>query len=210
MARAKATALAEVSNGGEEAISFMTPYRAVVEIEGVVPILFHRWNVEAVAEKAAAKKGSAAKKTDDIESYLYRNEEGEICIPGLYLISSMTDPKNGAAKYLQDPRSPRKSALDLFKSGVCALTELASTGVKEWDYVDQRRVNIQRNGITRSRPALSAGWRIEVELQVLLPEYINQNLLLQTLTNAGRLTGIADFRPTYGRFQVNRFQVLTD
>lgn len=202
--------LSNVSNDAKSAILLNAPYVVEVKIEGVSPILFHRWSCESVAEKAAAKKGSATKKTDDIESYVYRCEDGTIGIPGKYLVASITDAKNGAAKYLQDPRSPRKSALDLFKAGVIPLTLIASTGKKTWDYIDQQRVTIQRAGITRSRPALNAGWNASFEIQVLLPEYISPQLLLEVLTQAGRLVGLADYRPTYGRFQVVAFnKILT-
>lgn len=179
---------------------------ATVEITGTAPILFHRWSCESVAEKAAAKKGSKAKKTDDVESYVYRDQEGFICIPGRYLIGSITDPRNGSAKYLQDPRSPRKSALDLFKAGVVSTTLLASTGKKSWDYIDQQRVTVQRAGITRCRPALNAGWTATFDLQVLLPEYISPQLLLEVLVQAGRLVGVGDYRPSYGRFSVTSFK----
>ena len=200
-------ALNGVSNDGENSILMTAPYVAEIQITGTAPILFHRWSVEAVAEKAAAKKGSAAKKTDDVESYVYRCDDGTIGIPGRYLVGSLTNPKNGAAKYLQDPRSPRKSALDLFKAGVIPLTLLASTGRPSWDFIDQQRVTIQGSGITRSRPALNAGWSAEFEIQVLTPEYISRDLLLEVLVQAGRLVGIGDFRPTYGRFQITKFSI---
>lgn len=192
-----------VSNGGSHSIELAATYSVNVELLGSAPILFHRWNCEAVAEKSAAKKGSKAKKSDDIESYVYRNEKGELCIPGTYLTGSICT----AAKYFQDPRSPRKSAMDLFKAGVVPLTILASTGKKDWDFVDQRRVTIQRAGITRCRPALNTGWKVEFDLQVLLPDYIRPELLLDVLNQAGRLVGLADFRPTYGRYQVSKFNV---
>ena len=122
----KATALADVSNDAAALITATQPYIVEIDVEGSAPILFHRWSNEAVAEKAAAAKGSKAKKTDDVESYVYRCADGTIGIPGTYLIGSLIDPKNGAAKYRQDPRSPRKSALDLFRAGVVALTDIAS------------------------------------------------------------------------------------
>jgi hypothetical protein len=77
--------------------------------------------------------------------------------------------------------------------------------VKEADYIDRRRVLIQRNAITRERPALREGWQATIDLMVLLPEYIDRKTLLEVLTNAGRLVGVGDFRPTYGRFQVVAF-----
>lgn len=201
-------ALDPVSNDASNLIEFSAPYVAEVTVRGTAPILFHRWSVEAVAEKAKAKKGSAAKKTDDVESYVYRCADGTIGIPGTYLIGSIIDPRNGAAKYLQDPRSPRKSALDLYKAGVVALTDCASLGKKSWDYIDQRRVMVQRQGITRCRPAFNAGWEATFHVSVLTPEYIRQDDLLAVLTQAGRLVGLGDFRPTYGRFQVIRFEIL--
>ena len=80
-----ATAMGLVSNAAAPDIAFSQPYSAKVVIEGTAPLIFHRWNVEAVAEKGAAAKGSKAKKTDNIESYVYRDDHGHICIPGEYL-----------------------------------------------------------------------------------------------------------------------------
>ena len=212
------TYISPVSNDGAADIAMTAPFIANVTITGTSALLFHAWSNEAVAEKAAAKKGSAAKKTDNVESYVYRNEDGHICLPGQYLVGSLTDPRNGAAKYRQDPRSPRKSALDLFRAGVAALTELApmipvghSEPTAEWDYLDSRRVMVQRQGVTRTRPAFLAGWKAQVQLAVLTPDYISPADLLDTLTKAGLLVGVADFRPTFGRFQVTSFDIgLTD
>lgn len=194
------------SNGGARGIELQLPYRAKVTIEGVAPILFHAWNVESVESKGRAKKGSAEKKSDDVESYIYRNEKKEICIPGEYLRGAIV----GAAKFQQDPRSPRKSAADLFKAAVVSLTPLASLGAKDWDYLDRRRVVIQRNAITRSRPAMREGWKATFILMVNLPEYISQDLLNATIQQAGKLIGLADFRPSFGRFVVTSFEVLED
>lgn len=194
------------SNGASTGIETQLPYRALVEIKGVCPILFHRWNCESVASKSAAKKGSAEKKTDDIESYIYRNEKGEVCIPGEYLRGAIIH----AAKFQQDPRSPRKSAMDLFKAAIVSLTELSSLGVKDWDYLDKRRVVIQRNGVTRCRPAMREGWKTSFILMCNLPEYISPDLLNSTIQSAGKLIGLADFRPSYGRFLVTKFEVLDD
>lgn len=198
---ATATTIKPVSNDGEADIAAGEPYTVRITIRGSAPILFHRWSNEAVAEKAAAAKGSKAKKSDNLESYVYRCDNGNLGLPGEYIRQSII----GAARFRQDPRSPRKSAIDLFKAGVVSLTELADLDVAEADYIDRRRVLVQRNAITRERPALKEGWQATVELMVLLPEYIDKTLLLDVLTNAGRLIGVGDFRPTYGRFGVVSF-----
>lgn len=194
------------TNGAAFAIELQSPYRVEVKIQGLAPILFHRWNCESVEAKSNAKKGSQEKKTDDVESYVYRNEEGELSIPGEYLRGSIIV----AAKFQQDPRSPRKSAMDLYKAAIVSLTEFASLGTKEWDYLDKRRVVVQRAGITRFRPAMNKGWEATFILLVNLPEYVDPSSLHTTISQAGKLIGLGDFRPSYGRFNVTEFRVLED
>lgn len=194
----------QITNDGESAV--IAPYRVEVTIEGAAPILFHRWSCEAVEAKANAAKGSKAKKEDDWESYLYRNAAGDIAIPGEYLRQSIIE----AAKYRQDPRSPRKSAKDLFKAAIISLTDLASTGIAEPDYLDRRRVCVMRAAITRVRPALNAGWSATFKMMVQTPEYISPQTLNAVIADAGRLVGVGDFRPSYGRFVVTGFAVLDE
>lgn len=200
---AKAKQVAEVTNGGAESIEYGIPYTVHVTIEGSADFLFHRWNCEAVETKAKAAKNSAAKKTDDVESYVWRNDDGELSCPGEYLRQSIIM----AAKFKQDPRSPRKSAMDLTKASVVSLTNLSSFGKTEWDYEDKRRAVVQRQGVNRVRPAMKAGYRLDFDLMILTPEYIDQFWLQDTLSMAGRLVGIGDFRPTFGRFNVVRFDI---
>lgn len=197
----KVTALQDVSNDASDLL--IQPFLATVSIRGTADLLFHRWSNEAVEAKAKAAKNSKAKKTDDLESYVYRTDDGVLGLPGEYLRQAII----GAAKFKQDPRSPRKSAMDLIKAGVICLTDLASLGVKDWDYIDRRRVTIQRNAITRERPALRKGWEASFELEIGLPEYIDADFLNELIQQAGRLIGVGDFRPTYGRFQVVHFEV---
>ncbi len=191
----------QISNDGE--FSIEKPFIVQIRIQGDSPFLFHRWSCESIEEKSKAVKNSKAKKTDDIESYVWRTPKGNIGIPGEYLRQAVIH----AAKFRQDPRSPRKSAMDLFKAGIVSLTDLYDTEKKLWDYLDKRRVAIQRNGITRVRPALNVGWIAEFEMQILIPEYISIELFRQVLIDAGRLVGIGDFRPTFGRFSVILFSI---
>jgi hypothetical protein len=205
-AKAKLEALSPVTNDAAETISFEEPYVINVAIEGTAPLLFHRWSCEDVEAKSNAKKNSKAKKTDNVESYVYRNDEGQICLPSEYLRQSIIH----AAKFKQDPRSPRKSAMDLFKAAIVGLTELAplNGGTEKWDYIDQRRVVIQRAAITRMRPAFAKGWSCEMDFSVLCPEYVDPQLFNEVLALSGKLIGTADGRPSYGRFQVTKCAVI--
>lgn len=200
----KSTELASPENGAADTILLSEPYAVEVKIEGTAAMLFHRWNCEAIEEKARAKKGSAAKKTDDLESYVWRRPDRMLCLPGEYLRMATVN----AAKYKQDPRSPRKSAMDLYKAGVIVLTELAPLGTTRWDYEDKRRVVIQRNGINRVRPAFKPGWKATFVLQIGLPEYIGEIELRDTIEKAGKFVGVGDFRPTYGRFDIVEWKLL--
>jgi len=201
MAKQQLLETGENTNGAAYAIAASEPYTITATIQGVSDILFHRWNAESIEEKAKAPKGSVAKKSDDIESFLYRNDAGEICLPGEYVRQAIIQ----AAKFKQDPRSPRKSAMDLVKAAVVSLTPLASLGAKDPDFEDKRRVTVMRAGITRTRPAMRAGWKAEIEFLCNLPEYIPRSFLYSLLADAGRLIGVGDFRPTYGRFVIMGF-----
>lgn len=198
--------VADVTNGGKKAIEDGLPYAVNVSVQGASDLLFHRWNCESVDAKSKAAKNSKAKKEDDVESYVWRNTDGELCIPGEYFRQSIIH----AAKFRQDPRSPRKSAMDLFKAGVVSLTALAPLGVSGWDYLDTRRVTVQRAGINRTRPAMRVGWSTELQFQILTPEYIDTNLFQDVLNTAGRLVGVGDFRPTYGRFFIKNFEIADE
>ena len=190
-----------VSNGAKNLIGMTQPYRARIELVGTAKMLMHCWNNEAIAEKASAKKGSAVKKTDDIESYVLRDEKGFIVMPCLNFCASIRT----AGKSFSDPTSPRKSLHDRLKAIVVPEEEygLINGGVKTWDFIDQRRVVIQRAGITRSRPAFLEGWKLTFTVMVLEPEFLSEELLAELIANARKFQGLGDFRPTFGRFRLN-------
>lgn len=187
-------------------VEFSQPYVVEAQIEGVTPILFHRYDCDVVEQKAQAKKGSKEKKTDNVESYVYRvPDSNELGIPGVNLKQCFVH----SAKFNQDPRSPRKSAMDIFKAGIQVTPEVASMGVKTWDFLDKRGVVIQRQGkVPRIRPAMKAGWKCTFFVRVLLPEYINDALLHEVIARAGSTIGLCDMRPEYGQFQIRKFEVL--
>jgi len=208
------TGVAEQAGDGDAFIQTQQPFRVAITIEGTAPLLCHRYSVESVAEKATMKKGSEGKKMDDVESYIYRDHDGFICLPGKYLKGALVE----AAKFKQDPRSPRKSAKDLVRASVIPLTNLAqlipigSKGkpTKAWDGLDTQRVRVQQSAVSRTRPIFHEGWKASFVLMVSLPEYVTPALLRQILNDAGRLVGVGDFRPDYGRFEVVSWEVLGD
>lgn len=202
------TGIGAVSN--DAALIIGEPFTVHLEIRGTADLLFHRYSADEVEAKAKAAKGSRAKKTDDIESYVYRNSYGEICLPGRYLQRALQE----AGRFQQDPRSPRKSALDLCKAGLVVTPQLAPMipngkyePSKDWDYLDRQRVVVQRSAVTRVRPAYVEGWTVRMEIISLLPEYLTPQFVRKLADDAGRFIGLADFRPTYGRFVIDHWEV---
>lgn len=191
------------TNGAINLIALSEPYRAKVKIVGTAKMLMHCWNNEYVQEKAAAKKNSAQKKTDDLESYVLRNEQGQIVVPTLNFCAAIRE----AGKSFADPTSPRKSMKDRLKAIVIPENEFGvmNASAKTWDFVDSRRVVIQRAGITRNRPGFYEGWNIEFTIQVHEPEFLSPETLFQIIENAGKFQGLGDFRPTFGRFRIGSF-----
>ena len=106
--------------------------------------------------------------------------------------------------------------MDLFKAAIVSLSPLSpiitreGKTTKDWDFEHRCRVQIQRNGITRVRPAFKEGWSAELSIMVNLPQYISSSDLLETLTMAGKVIGVGDFRPTLGRFGVVSFQLQAE
>ena len=183
-------------------VQITEPYTALVVVVGTDPLLFHRFDTENAEAKAKAAKGSAEKKTDNVESYVYRNEKNELIWPGINFKGALRN----AAKFKQDPRSPRKSMADLLRAAV--KIKDASFGVNTWDYLDKRSVRVQQNGVIRTRPAMKPGWKLAHEICVVLPEYMSPRVLSELCVDAGRLIGLGDYRPDFGCFRVELFEVL--
>ena len=85
MGKAQLKVVSDPTNGGKDAIETGLPYAIHVTLEGASDLLFHRWNCEAVSEKSKAAKNSKAKKEDNVESYVWRTETGQLAIPGEYV-----------------------------------------------------------------------------------------------------------------------------
>ena len=198
----------QLSNDAKFQITKETPFCANVRLQGTQDILFHKWSSEDVESKAEAKKGSEQKKTDNLEAYVYRNEQGQICIPGRYIVRAVVE----AARSFQDPRSSRKTAKDLVQAAVMCdelLSPILINGepAVNWEYEDRQRVCIMRSAITRTRPAFKKGWEVEFSLVSLVPDLVTPDFLRKLVDNAGLLIGLGDFRPTYGRFRVTHWDL---
>lgn len=199
----------EVFHGVDEAsdlVALGQPYTVSITVQGTGKMLMHCWNNAAVAEKSAAKKNSATKKTDDLESYVLRDDDKKIVMPTLNFCASIRE----AGKSFADPTSPRKSLKDRLKAIIIPNEEFGyiNGGATTWDFVDARRVVIQRAGITRQRPGFYEGWEIEFSIIVLEPEFLPLSKLIEIVETAGKFQGLGDFRPTFGRFRIKEVHLV--
>lgn len=197
----------QLSNDAADLLELGHPYQMLVRVKGVAPLIMHRYSTESVKEKGAASKGSSTKKTDDVESYTYRDKDGYLGVPGLCLAAAIREAGRSEA----DPRSPRKSMRDILRSLVIPVDTVArlEPHTKDWDYLDNSRVVIQRSAVTRTRPAMLEGWEVAFRLLITSSDYLPPKLLRKLCVDAGRFQGLLDFRPTFGRFDVVQFEVVT-
>lgn len=99
----------------------------------------------------------------------------------------------------------------LFKQGVMVIEDKASLHFpdkdlkpenlfKKQEYVDFRNVRVQQSKVMRTRPIFPE-WSVEFTLG-LIGEKFNKKELIQVVENAGKYVGFGDYRPRYGRFDV--------
>lgn len=188
-------------------LQFDSPYRAIVKIRGVAMMLMHRYDPASVEAKANEGKGTKGKKTDNVESYVARDEDGYICMPAVNVKACLRTA--GAA--FQDPRSKRKSAKDLLRAAVFVEPELAriNDGVKDWDFLDSRGACVNMSRITRVRPGFREGWTLDIEVRVGQPSLVPPEMLERVIRYAGDFCGLGDNRPDYGRFTIASIEFST-
>lgn len=185
------------------------PYKALVTIEGIVPLICHRYDTSDVETKEKAGKGSKTKKTDNIDSYVYRvPDTNELGVAAKNIKSMLASKKSGAARAFQDPRSKRASACALLQAAIFVTPEVPSLGKKTWDFLDRSRMTVQQSAITRVRPCFNKGWRLSFEIVVGQPALVPPEFLRQILDYAAAFVGLCDSRPDFGRFSVVSWEIV--
>lgn len=72
--------------------------------------------------------------------------------------------------------------------------------IDEPKYTDIRKVRVQKNAIMRTRPFFPE-WTTTVKVSYL-PDLINIDTLIQIVEIGGRVTGLFEYRPKFGRYEV--------
>jgi hypothetical protein len=169
-----------------------------VEIVGVKPLLLHA--PSGLGDKPKLRRGEHLDPKTEAESYLYKNEKGEICIPSVNIKACIRE-------------AGRNYRISGRKTTFAAMIR-AGLDVKPFPYVplihngwtvDIRPVVVQRSRILRARPKFDE-WSLKFQIENHDPTVIHMDTLKKILIDAGRYYGLGDFRPEFGLFEVKEFK----
>lgn len=177
-----------------------------VEITGKKPLLMHNPVTSmAVSEEWKAKGVSHPPADVQAESGLYKDPEGNICIPFLNLLGVI---RVGSA----DKKVGGKGKAT-FKKLVFSGIEIEPDNPKliydKW-VVDSRPVVINKARVMANRPRFDK-WSCVFRIRVVDPVFLNPanqggEIIKSILETGGKRGGLGDFRPLFGQFVVTRFE----
>lgn len=171
-----------------------------VKIKGTKPFLMHSPRGR-ISDKPKLRRGEHPNPKVEAEAGLYKDIEGKICVPATNIKACIRDAGRNYKV------SGRRST---FASMIRAALEISPSMVplvhdKPW-VVDQQQVVVQRSRIIRARPRFDS-WALKFELKNSDPDVIHQDTLKKILVDAGKYYGLGDFRPEFGLFELEEFNV---
>ena len=188
-------------------------------IRGVRPLLMHNGALVDSQSEHAKQKAAITKKKPQTDSdkaelarldflgALYLDDTGKVVIPHINLLAVIT---KGAGKERKGPDV--KSGVFIPENGVLDFgdpkikndgKETAATLWASGNYADRRRVVIQRQGIMKVRPRFD-NWTCSFNLDID-EEICNPDDVQRWLEIGGKRSGLGDYRPIFGRFEVEEF-----
>jgi hypothetical protein len=171
--------------------------RIEVTIQGVAPLLQHRYPSEKEETKITKVRG-ARDYSDEAEKALYKNPEGQIYEPSDHVLGALIK----ASTDFKITGRGKKTYKDLIKSAIIITPDAIPHKYQKW-HVDRRAVVVQRARIMRERPMFDE-WELSFEVETL-DEQLAVPALKEIFEQAGKI-GIGDFRPRFGRFMVTEFK----
>jgi hypothetical protein len=179
-------------------------------LKGIVPLFFHNGQLaNPLNEYAKAIKrltGKGRKKTDADQEEIARLEflgglclgdDGGPCVPGEYVESMLV----GAAK---KERMGDQAKAGLYSEGNWPLLyegpRKPDALWKDGRFHDIRGAGVKGSRVQRCRPRFDR-WEVKFTVH-FLPELLNEEHVRQWMAVAGRIIGLGDFRPKFGRFTV--------
>ena len=182
-----------------------------VTIEGLSPLLQHRYIFKDEIEASSKKRSGAVDYSEEWKKALYWDKKEGLYQPATHIEGCLIK----AAVNFQITGRSKKTYKDLMKSVVFVKPDIISYGYKEKTpeallesgkiAIHKSTAVVQRNRIERLRPMLPIGWKLQFVIEVF-DDQLLKDALIEILNYGGRFVGIGDFRPRYGRFSVVKFQ----
>jgi hypothetical protein len=182
-----------------------------VEIKGLCSYIQHRMpsDKKSIDEMKQVVKVLSKNMADEkaflkeAELGTYKNSEG-YCIPSAQIEGCLT--KAGVTEKVSG--QGRKTYKDYMNAFVMVEPDEITINPQEYE-IDRRFVRVQRSRIMRTRPKWTKGWTANFQLMIL-DDTIPTSIVKTLLEHGGMYVGIGDWRPKFGRFEVTKFQEVTN
>lgn len=174
-----------------------------IEIKGVTPLLFNRF-ISASIESQTKKRAGAVKESI-VEDKLYKDGEGNICVPQTWIYGTIVD----ASKNFKIQGKGKSTYSKLVGSTIMINPELLIVNEQEWQPYSISAVNPMSKGrMIVTRPRME-NWSLSFNLS-----FNEDDIPLEVMKNiidyAGQYSGIGDWRPSkkgqFGKFIVTSFK----
>lgn len=188
--------------------------KVTLRLTGLAPLIMHNGQLANPLDEGARalrKLTSKRKKTDAdheelarVEFYggLYMDEGGPI-IPNELLLACLIA---GARKSKEGMQAQAGIIVDAHATLIydgprdAAGLWMARHAVLGREFAYTKIVRVGAARLVRTRPIFRR-WQVETAIEYL-PDIVNESQVVNFATNAGRLVGIGDRRPQFGRFKV--------
>jgi hypothetical protein len=171
-----------------------------VIIKGVAPLLQNRFPIEDYGANKSRAKKKVYVPEDEAKKSLYQNEQIGIYEPSEHILASMI---KAGTKFLFEGKKTYK---DIISTSVLVEPECIPLTTNKPYIIDSRPVVIGRARIVRSRPRFE-DWQLEFTITILDEQNISPSIIKEILDVSGN-SGIGDYRPRFGRFQVIKFEEI--
>jgi hypothetical protein len=175
--------------------------RYKVRIRGTRPLLMNscRSMVEEREKKITRGKEDLTPR-EEAERLLYLDSKNNIVVPSLALLACL---KKSAVNF-KVPGKGKKTFKDYIFSGV-RIEPMNIPLIFDGDWeTDIQPVVINRARVPKSRPRFDE-WELEFDVEIV-DKTITEHYLKAMLEDAGKFSGLLDFRPLYGLFEVTEFE----
>ena len=170
-----------------------------VQIKGVRPLLMHAPN--GLGNNPQRRRGEHPSPQEAVEAALYKDPQGNIVIPALNVKAMLREA--GRNYKISGRRMTYGAAI---RAGIDIepfYIPLRHNGLK----IDIRPVVVQRSRILRVRPRFDE-WGLEFYIINKDPNVLLRDTMRRIVEDAGKWIGLCDYRPEFGLFSVEKFEVV--